>query len=347
MDFLNLKDEEDKDLSNMSREELQALAKSYGLTDEPIKVVEVDSLVVLKIIKHCLESPTDSPTGTLLGLDVSSTLQVTNSFPLPSSSSSSQPSSAQSSSSAANLDYQTQTMLLLRDVSLDYSTVGWYTSSTFGYLPYGLVPHQFNFQSTIPKSIFLIFDPLKFSHGILSLRAYRLQASFMKGYRGEGWTEGRVFEEVEVKVNGIGQGSGLGVWEKLGLGSMAEGERGVENIVDEVDRLARDQKSDYWHKKRRERKEEDGDASRDTDGGVDGRMMRGQVESYCNEVLDYANDSFLKMYIAQGMFFDKSSSSTPANNNNNSSSSNSSSSNNTQGGAMGMAKNVFYPNSEK
>eukprot|EP01088_Endostelium_zonatum_P003792 TRINITY_DN14979_c0_g1_i1.p1 TRINITY_DN14979_c0_g1~~TRINITY_DN14979_c0_g1_i1.p1 ORF type:complete len:335 (-),score=143.91 TRINITY_DN14979_c0_g1_i1:129-1133(-) len=333
MDFLNFQNEEDKDLSTLSREELQELAKSYGITDEPIKVVEIDSLVVLKIIKHCLEaqSTNETPTGTLLGLDVGSTLHITNSFPLPSpSSSSSNPSSANSStpasqnpSSNSNLDFQTQTMLLLRDVSLDYSTVGWYTSSTFGYLPEALIPHQIHFQSSIPKSLFLIFDPLKYSHGVLSLQAYRLHSSFIQGYNGMGWNSAsiaeRVFERVEVKVKGIGAGGkggvggGIGVWERMGVGSRGEGERGVENVVEGMERLVREQVQ-YYYRKRREGRGEgaaeggnnEGAAEGGNEGGgVEGRMMRGQVERFCNEVVDYGNDSVIKLYLAQNLILGK------------------------------------------
>jgi hypothetical protein len=38
---------------------------------------------VLKIIKHCRENLPELVTGQLLGLDVNSTLEVTNSFPFP------------------------------------------------------------------------------------------------------------------------------------------------------------------------------------------------------------------------------------------------------------------------
>lgn len=38
---------------------------------------------MLKIIKHCRENLPELVTGQLLGLDVNSTLEVTNSFPFP------------------------------------------------------------------------------------------------------------------------------------------------------------------------------------------------------------------------------------------------------------------------
>ncbi|CAO3596423.1 unnamed protein product [Absidia cylindrospora] len=55
-----------------------------SLQSEPLSVVQLDGLVVLKIIKHCRESYPSDVTGQLLGLDDKGTLEVTNCFPFPS-----------------------------------------------------------------------------------------------------------------------------------------------------------------------------------------------------------------------------------------------------------------------
>jgi translation initiation factor 3 subunit H len=47
-----------------------------------LNLVQLEGLVVSKIIKHCSESHS-SVHGLLLGLDLDGTLEVTNSFPLP------------------------------------------------------------------------------------------------------------------------------------------------------------------------------------------------------------------------------------------------------------------------
>ncbi|CAJ0648704.1 8042_t:CDS:2 [Entrophospora sp. SA101] len=49
----------------------------------PLESVQLDGLVVLKIIKHCHEFFPKAVTGQLLGLDVDRVLEVTNSFPFP------------------------------------------------------------------------------------------------------------------------------------------------------------------------------------------------------------------------------------------------------------------------
>ena len=45
--------------------------------------VQLEGHVVLKIVKHCQECAPDLVTGQLLGLDVRSTLEVTDAFPFP------------------------------------------------------------------------------------------------------------------------------------------------------------------------------------------------------------------------------------------------------------------------
>jgi hypothetical protein len=49
----------------------------------PSRVVQIDGLVALKIIKHCKECMPALVTGQLLGLDIGSILEVTNCFPFP------------------------------------------------------------------------------------------------------------------------------------------------------------------------------------------------------------------------------------------------------------------------
>ena len=51
----------------------------------PVRVVQLEGQVVLKVAKHCKESATatNTVTGQLLGLDVGQTLEVTDAFPYP------------------------------------------------------------------------------------------------------------------------------------------------------------------------------------------------------------------------------------------------------------------------
>lgn len=51
--------------------------------DIPLHTVQLDALVVSKIIKHAREAPSTTAHGLLLGLDLDGTLEISNSFPLP------------------------------------------------------------------------------------------------------------------------------------------------------------------------------------------------------------------------------------------------------------------------
>lgn len=51
----------------------------------PLRVVQLEGQVLLKIARHCKENATINTivTGQLLGLDVGQTLEVTDCFPFP------------------------------------------------------------------------------------------------------------------------------------------------------------------------------------------------------------------------------------------------------------------------
>lgn len=63
-----------------------AALKEGTSASAPLRVVQLDGQVVLKIAKHCTECAPALVTGQLLGLDVGQTLEVTDSFPFPVSS---------------------------------------------------------------------------------------------------------------------------------------------------------------------------------------------------------------------------------------------------------------------
>ena len=60
-----------------------AAAASGPKAELPLRSVQLDGLAVLKIVKHCTECQPSLVTGQLLGLDIGTTLEVTNCFPFP------------------------------------------------------------------------------------------------------------------------------------------------------------------------------------------------------------------------------------------------------------------------
>ena len=98
-------------------------SSSTGGSNPPVSIVELDGLVVLKIIKHCQQALPTFVTGQLLGLDIGRTLEVTSAFPFPGKD------SGESEDDSA--DYQMEMMRCLREVNVDNNTVGWYQSTYF------------------------------------------------------------------------------------------------------------------------------------------------------------------------------------------------------------------------
>ncbi|KDO44069.1 hypothetical protein CISIN_1g034084mg [Citrus sinensis] len=100
--------------NTMARSFLQVAAAEE--VAPPLRVVQIEGLVMLKIIKHCKEFSPALVTGQLLGLDVGSVLEVTNCFPFP---------EEDEEIEADGANYQLEMMRCLREVNVDNNTVGW------------------------------------------------------------------------------------------------------------------------------------------------------------------------------------------------------------------------------
>ncbi|EFJ10502.1 hypothetical protein SELMODRAFT_271999 [Selaginella moellendorffii] len=173
----------------------------------PLRAVQIDGLVVLKIIKHCKECMPALVTGQLLGLDIGTTLEITNCFPFPSRGGE---EDEELESDGAN--YQLEMMRCLREVNVDNNTVGWYQSTYMGsFQTVELIETFLNYQENIKRCVCIIYDPLRSSQGVLALKALRLTDSFMELYRsnnfnGEKLREKNVtwqdiFEEIPVRIS--------------------------------------------------------------------------------------------------------------------------------------------------
>ncbi|KAK3825625.1 MAG: hypothetical protein J3Q66DRAFT_309072 [Benniella sp.] len=168
----------------------------------PITSVQLDAMVVLKIVKHCRESAPATVTGQLMGLDVNGVLEVTHSFPMPKN---------QESEDFEGSQYQLQMMRCLREVNVDDNSVGWYQSTSMGnFMNQSLIEHQFEFQQALSKSVLIIHDVARSSMGNLNLRALRLTPSFMKLYKDKKFTTealakakltfSNIFEELPIAI---------------------------------------------------------------------------------------------------------------------------------------------------
>merc|ERR1712227_606068 len=150
-----------------------------GENDSSIEVVQIDGLVIMKLIKHCheLEASTSGSgvaQGALLGLVTDIKLEITHCFPFPSGT----------DESVDDEDFQLTMMRRLRQVNVDHQHVGWYQSSQFGnFLSPQLLESQFSYQTSIDESVCLIFDTAKTAQGFLSLKAYRMTRDAVKMFK--------------------------------------------------------------------------------------------------------------------------------------------------------------------
>jgi translation initiation factor 3 subunit H len=170
------------------------------MSNEKVAVVQIDGLVLLKIIKHCKENVPEGVTGQLLGLDIGKSLEVTNCFPFPDGDDEDDDS------------YQLDMMKQLRTVNVDYNTVGWYQSAFLGsFLDANIVETQYSYQQHIPNSVCVVYDPFRTADGYLALKAYRLTEAFMglfasqsfgcKAFSSKDMDSRDIFEEIPIQVH--------------------------------------------------------------------------------------------------------------------------------------------------
>ena len=150
-----------------------------------VDVVELDGLVVLKIIKHCHEALPGFVTGQLLGLDIGRTLEVTNCFAFPTKDDDAGGGGkGDGDDDEDGAEYQIEMMRSLREVNVDNNTVGWYQSTYFSsFIDDSCIETQFNYQENIKNCVVLIYDPSRTRAAGLALRAFRLTDSFMSLYK--------------------------------------------------------------------------------------------------------------------------------------------------------------------
>ncbi|KAK3688615.1 hypothetical protein B0T22DRAFT_459929 [Podospora appendiculata] len=178
--------------------------------DVSVKSVQVEALVVMKIVKHCSSSFPTTATGSIVGMDTNSLLEITNSFAFPTTevthtdshqnnnnNSSNDASSLASAAprAKANIAYQNDMIRHLKEVNVDANNVGWYTSATMGnFINMSFIENQYHYQKDNDKTVALVHDVSRSSQGALSLRAFKLSTDFMAAYK-----EGKFTTEILTK----------------------------------------------------------------------------------------------------------------------------------------------------
>lgn len=288
---------------------------------------------MLKIIKHCQDHLLESVTGQLLGLAIGATLEVTHCFPFYS------PSDQEEESDAAIAEYLLVMMKHLRTVNVDNNVVGWYLSAYPGpFLNESTIDTQYNYQATIKKCAMIVFDPVKTSQGILSIRAYRLTEPFMEQYKqpnrftkesldAANFTFEDIFDEIPVRIHNPHlinallydmQGSDLvsAHFERLNLSVAPFLEKNLEFLSESLDDLVAEQnkfqyyqkslqKKAYLQKKKAEGGEEEDDAQASKSvpqpSRLESLLITSQINKYCEQINKFAGTSFTKLFLYGGM----------------------------------------------
>ncbi|KIK71080.1 hypothetical protein GYMLUDRAFT_33206 [Collybiopsis luxurians FD-317 M1] len=146
----------------------------------PLQCVQLDGLVVSKILKHSCDSTSSSPFGLLLGIDLDGYLEVSNSFALPHRSGDDDDKSAKSVAR-----YQASMLRSLKEVQGDDNIVGFYQASTLGaFFNQNLIDLQAIHQEKLRHGgIVVVHDVSQTARGNASFRAFRLTPAFLDAYK--------------------------------------------------------------------------------------------------------------------------------------------------------------------
>ncbi|KAF8807478.1 hypothetical protein BYT27DRAFT_7138400 [Phlegmacium glaucopus] len=185
-----------------------SMAKAIDIEAEiPLTCVQLDGMVVTKIIKHAREAPSSTAQGLLLGLDLDGILEVSNSFALPHHAGDEDEKAAKSSAR-----HQAGMLRSLKEVQADDSVIGFYQATTLGaFLNQTLVDTQAIHQDKLRHGgIVIVHDLSQTTRGNASFRAYRLTPAFLDAYKKSNFstaslmnhrlTFSSILEEVPLKI---------------------------------------------------------------------------------------------------------------------------------------------------
>ncbi|EJT97812.1 hypothetical protein DACRYDRAFT_24778 [Dacryopinax primogenitus] len=174
----------------------------------PLRVVQLDGLIVMKIMKHSRDAYPAAVTGILLGLDLDGVMEVSNCFPLPMGREGDEENSTRPASR-----YQASMLRSLREVHGDDNIVGFYQSTAMGaFLSQSFLDLQASHQKTLRHGgIALVHDVSRTARGNTSLKAFRLTQAFLEAHKTKkfsvqglierGLTFNSILEELPVQIH--------------------------------------------------------------------------------------------------------------------------------------------------
>lgn len=289
-----------------------------------VRAVQLDGLVLLKMIKHCTQNVPEVVTGQLLGLDVGEKLEVTNSFPFP----------TDMANDDDNEDYQLEMMKNLRAVNIDNNTVGWYQSALLGsWINSSVIDTQHSYQKEIPNSVVVVYDPFKTTRGHLALKAFRLTNEFMELYTGGDTSAGgfakyscdstNIFEEIPIKVHNshlvhgflyeLREGGTMNCEaDRLHLSADSFLQKTLNTLSTTVDEYEREQSKYHYQQRLLARTKRAAEEAANADPDVPAKVQQqpsrlesmlliNQLSNYCDQIQIATKMSFNKLYVAEAL----------------------------------------------
>ncbi|EPQ32326.1 uncharacterized protein PFL1_00522 [Pseudozyma flocculosa PF-1] len=178
----------DKRQSELDRAALEALE----LDSDEITSVRLDGLALTKIVKHCRDAHPAAASGTLLGMDLGGTLEVSNVFALPNPGRGGDRDEDDDRASRNATRYTSDMVRLLRDVNADANPVGLYQGCFLGaFLNSSVVDGLAAIAGLMEregasgkgKGVLIVHDLAQSAQGNTSVKAYRLSPSFIEAHR--------------------------------------------------------------------------------------------------------------------------------------------------------------------
>ncbi|KAE9553356.1 hypothetical protein FO519_003419 [Halicephalobus sp. NKZ332] len=164
------------------------MADRLILHEAKVKSVQLDCLVVMKIVKHVdseffsgmSEVAGETCAGILTGLIATDDhrLEVTNCFPTPRAEVLIEGDDYNQSTVHADDGKHTEITDMLRrfrDMNIDYELVGFYQAHNFGAcFTQEVIDSLVDYQTIFQDGVVIVYDPVRTRQGQLSLRAFRL-----------------------------------------------------------------------------------------------------------------------------------------------------------------------------
>jgi len=134
---------------------------------EPIEVVQLEGVAMLKIVRHCEENAVEEMDGSLLGVVEGPVLRITDCY--------------RRKKQTVDREYDISMLEKLKLLGVDYYNVGWYRCAFYNeFFKERNVTCHYDYQKKIPFSVLIVYDPIGSSHGSLALHAYRLKKEMMQ-----------------------------------------------------------------------------------------------------------------------------------------------------------------------